>query len=371
MRKKFRKITAVILTVAMAFSVAIPAFAEEISLDNNATLMIASVNDVTITQDELNSRKVLYDAFGSQKTMQDVFDKLIEEKAVISQAIDLGVEPTKQEIAERVNENNTLVENNADFFNNYSDVLNRLGMSWVEYVEKYETYFTYYQLCLENLTKELYNQADNRGLNRYDYVENERTEWKNSLQVVLFSDDLTVDLTKNIVDWDAVKAHYENENVQLNNVSPRADLPVGTTIGGRASKNCVVWNADFGTKNFPVVFCISGNAYEESGGQWLGATDIYMYRQNEYAYEIDALFDSAMLTSVKASRNGSVLSTDYLSLFSHGLNNQYITEYDMVIQKGCYGGQLGSTGNYTLTAYSTVFIDTYAFSVEVTTDGTF
>jgi len=169
-------------------------FAYDMEKDTNTAGVLLTINDITITEQEFAQRQVLYKAFGQEKTEQELLDRLIEEKSIISQAIALGVEPTESEVTEQLKENYELVKNNQDFQDMYSQVFANLNMTCEEYFSTYESYFTYYKLCLENLTAELYLQAEDKNLNKFDYAEKQRKEWKKNSVITDKTTNLQVNL---------------------------------------------------------------------------------------------------------------------------------------------------------------------------------
>ena len=90
MRKGLKKLVAIVLTATMAFSIGTPAFAtmEKVSqngalIDTTETGILATGNNISVTQEEFDKRRALYQATGNLKTDQEIMDKLVDEKATM------------------------------------------------------------------------------------------------------------------------------------------------------------------------------------------------------------------------------------------------------------------------------------------------
>lgn len=364
---KYNKRCCVAIYILIVFiCISMPVKAEAVQLgktgtDNAKQKVVAIVNGYVITESELEMREKLYFAFNQEIDKQAILDKLIEEKAVITQAKEVGVEPSQIDVERQFRETYEFFSREESLYDNYGEMFDRLNMSFAEYCAQYEKNFTYYRLCLDNLTKELYRQAEVLGQDKFEYSKRQRMQWKENLTVYLIDSAYELDLKKEVFDWNDVKKIYDNNRRQAK-VAPLSDEPVGTSFSGTVRKNLYAITADYGAKIFPVSLYIAGRSYNSSGYRWLGPTDIVLYRESELAHEIESLLDDCALTKVNIYRNGALIG-DYKTSFSNGCNNSYILPYRMLLGRGSYGCRIGNTGSYSVTVYTVVHIDTMWYEV--------
>ena len=114
------------------------------------------------------------------------------------------------------------------------------------------------------------------------------------------------------------------------------------------------FHSDYGILSAASSIYIQGSIREESGYKWLGPTDIFVHRENNYPSEVESLI-FATLTKVNISRNNSLLG-DYKNNFSDGLFNQYLTNYRKYLTKKWIGGRLSSSGTYSIEAVASIHI---------------
>lgn len=332
-------------------------------IHDTKTLVI--VNDIAVTKEEFDMRRALYQATGNLKTDQEIMDKLVDEKATISHAVHLGVSPTEKEVAEYMKELYLVATNDKDTSADFS-AMEKLNMTVDEYFEEYEHYFSYYKICIENVTKYYEKQAAKLKCDKYDYTAAQRMQWKAEADVYNES-GLTIDLNKQVINWDKVKTAQTDkilleEKISLmdeNAVLPLSDEPVGTSFSGFQRTNIVYTDPDYGVMNFPVCIDAVGRGYDANGYKWLNPTDVVIYRGDSYVGEASALFDGVVLSSVDAYRNNTLVK-DYLSLFSDaGYIYDRLLPSIPVLTRHCMTGKLSTSGTYYLDFVAIVFINTY------------
>ncbi|MBE6113135.1 MAG: hypothetical protein E7195_09015 [Peptococcaceae bacterium] len=338
----------------------------------NTTNMLVTVNNIPVTQEEFDKRRALYQATGNPKTDQEIMDKLVDEKATISHAVYLGVEPTEKEVAEYMQGLYVVATSDKDTSADFS-AIEKLDMTLDEYFEEYEQYFSYYKICIENVTRYYEEEAASLKCDKYDYTAAQRIQWKADAEVYNES-GLTIDLNKQVINWEKVKT-AQTDRVILeekllmmdeNAILPLSDEPVGTSFSGYQRTNIIYTDPDYGVMNFPVSIDAIGRGYDANGYKWLNPTDVVIYRSDSYVGEAAGLFDQVVLTSVDAYRNGTFVK-DYLSLFGNlGSIHDRLLPNSPELSRYCLTGKLSTSGTYYLDFVAIVFINTY--NVEISCD---
>ncbi len=314
--------------------------------DTDSNKVVIDINNLSITKEDISLRNDLYQILTDNYDTDHVIDRLIEEKSVISQAAEKGVLPSQEDLYAEIEKVRDLLSEN-------EDVLNKLNMDKEEYILKYEYDFKYYLLCLTNLTNKLNEEAESLNVDASLYNQQKREEWKHSAKVSVYDPNISINLDKSIIGWEKIKAY--NENVK------NASYPVllddsqyGKTFANSQYYKLPFKHPDYGILSAASSIYIQGSIREESGYKWLGPTDIFVHRENNYPSEVESLI-SATLTKVNISRNNSLLG-DYKNNFSDGLFNQYLTNYRKYLTKKWIGGRLSSSGTYSIEAVASIHI---------------
>lgn len=357
MKRKFKKAVAVVLTMTMAMSTGVPAFAEEHTMAN-ATTDLVVVNGLKITNDEFELRKEYYSLIGENTTDQFILDNLVEEKAVISYAEFLGVQPSEREVVNEMKELYNILNNTSQ----NTIIVGDINLSLEEYFSCYEREFAYYRLCIDNLMKELYAQAEALNIDKYDYAIQKRFEWKSSAEF-LNNTDVYIDLQKQFIDGKGLKKAMEEKTTVLSmkdSVQPLADLPENS-FSGHQRTNIVCISGKYGILNFPVSIDIMGWEYNDSGDQWISSTDAIICRHDNYYGDPATYLTAAFFTSADGYKDGSFVR-DYYSAFSAGYINDRLLSSSPIYGMHTFGTNLGAEGAYYLNCVATVIINSTSYT---------
>ena len=112
----------------------------------------------------------------------------------------------------------------------------------------------------------------------------------------VYDPNISINLDKSIIGWEKIKAY--NENVK------NASYPVllddsqyGKTFANSQYYKLPFKHPDYGILSAASSIYIQGSIREESGYKWLGPTDIFVHRENNYPSEVESLI-SATLTKL-------------------------------------------------------------------------
>ena len=345
---KLKNLYCLILSLLLIFSFSGVCYANEFSTTNNFTdECIAEVNDIKIMRSELDKRIAYKQLFGEAPTSIDenaIFNKLVEEKAAISQAAAYGVLPTEEDVIAYTKQ----ILNGFEYSTECQEALKKLDLTYEEYLETFEYDFKYYWLCVDNIGKFLSKEAETKNLNIDQLYKEERINWKKNANII-YNPKYNYDKNKmyenfgssfsELFSYDAPT--YENNSTLLQTLS---DEPTGTLFGGTKYYNLYIPDTDNGAYSIQMYLDIMGYETDSNNLKYIASTDVVVYKNAEVPLVVRNNITFGPLMGFTIYQDNKEHS-ELLKNFSRGYLHSRLTPLGISYGASTYGTSIGSSGH--------------------------